>query len=242
MISFERDPLYRNYFKFLELFRGGVEFEDDYSSLRCEREEFSFAVPHTKNALDELSAASDFTKLLIAPEMLDALPASWKAAGGITFMEMSEGSQKFDCSAGQEIRISWGNDSQVIEHFSDAQCAGFLESPADFSKWAEWLSQANRKCLNNKDVKFGVAHSSKEPAAGTIAVRSEHCTGIYGVATKPAHRKKGLGTLLLSQLVEQTPAESVIGLQVETGSYAHAYYRKLGFHDTFELRRLIRRK
>jgi GNAT superfamily N-acetyltransferase len=61
--------------------------------------------------------------------------------------------------------------------------------------------------------------------------------GIYGVATIPAERKRGLGTLLLGRIA-QAARETELGLQVETGSYAHRYYEKLGFVNGYALHRL----
>src|SRR5262249_42394879 len=126
------------------------------------------------------------------------------------------------------------------EGFSAAQCAGFLETAEAHSQWANFLIEANQKNEGNSDVGFYVAYCDEKSAAGAIALKSHDCAGIYGVATDPKWRKQGLGTLLLEKILEDFKDVGVIGLQVESESYAHNYYRKLDFKNIFELGRFKR--
>jgi ribosomal protein S18 acetylase RimI-like enzyme len=180
--------------------------------------------------------SQDVHMLLVPTPLSTELPSAWKRNGGVTFMVM--GNQPSGPSqANSGVRVVSGNRNQIVDDFSTAQCAGFLETPDARAGWASWLTQANLNNLDQSDVTFYVAYVSNSPVSGAIAVNSDSCVGIYGVATDPKYRKRGLGTLLLNEILTTSKASDVIGLQVETDSYAHSYYKRLGFKDIYELGR-----
>jgi len=232
-----KEPLYLNYLKFMRVFRGTVDTDETASSVQSEKEEFTFSVPHSKQGLVTLTSSLKTHTLLTPQDFESHLPLGWKNHGGLTFMVKKERSSSGNIRVEAGVQLAEGNNLQIADDFSVAQCAGFLETPEAHSSWAKFLTEANQKNTENNDVIFHVARMDGRPVAGAIAVKSQMCKGIYGVATNPKYRKRGLGTLLLNQILHDSAVEEIVGLQVETESYAHKYYRKLGFEDIYELRR-----
>ena len=93
--------------------------------------------------------------------------------------------------------------------------------------------------LKNQDdpvQSFWVAYKDESPVGVCLTIETESCTGIYAVATLPSERKQGISTSLIHtaiQSIHKVP-DNIICLQVETNSYAHNFYKKLGFTDAFE--------
>jgi len=239
MKTFHRnDPLYVNYFKFMEWFRGTVELKDDFASVTSTKKEFTFGVPHTSEGTAHLLVSTKNHTLLVPANSKTALPQQWKERGGLTFMTLDDGKTSESGENTEPVEVLSGNSEKIIKGFSQAQCAGFLETPEVYTEWAQWLTQCNRNNSKNKNVTFYAVKVSSIFVSGAIAVRSPDCVGIYGVATHPQYRKRGLGTLLLRKIMEDSDPGHGVGLQVETGSYAHQYYLKLGFQNLYEFRRM----
>ena len=63
-------------------------------------------------------------------------------------------------------------------------------------------------------------------------------TGVYGVATLPEARRRGVATALLARVLADAHAagHELVFLAAQPGSYADSYYRRLGFVPRFEQR------
>jgi hypothetical protein len=139
-MNLAKDPLLKNYLEFIRLFRGEVRHEPGIAHAKSERESFNFAIVCDGAGLSAVLKESPPTLLLpdgIAP------PQGWKSSGALTFMKAGPALAR----AESDVRATHGNDEKIIRDFSQAQCAGFLETPEAYSGWADWLTERN---LRNK--------------------------------------------------------------------------------------------
>jgi len=135
------------------------------------------------------------------------------------------------------LAITVACDESEMTVFGDVQCRSFLDSPAAYDSWAAWLAAANLRNLNIAGQRFYVGRYGGTAAGVVLTVLGDGLAGIYAVATKPEFRKKGISTALMKRAIEDAAKEGCgdITLQVVSGSYAEAFYKKLGFETAFEI-------
>lgn len=233
MDSIKNDPLLENYLTFQALFRGEISRETDFITIKSEKKECNFTIPFSGKGLPLIST------LLVPAELTYPITDKWTPSGSLTFMRLGKfivEQTKFPNK--DDWQLSSGNNAKLIHDYSLAQSAGFLESSELVSSWGPFLKSSNEKNLGNRSVSFYVVSHNLVPVAGAFVVHTEYCAGIYGVATHPQFRKRGLAALILEKIHQEFKESPAITLQVESNSYAHSYYKNLNFTDAFHLLRL----
>jgi len=96
----------------------------------------------------------------------------------------------------------------------------------EFSRYVEGWGRAG-------DTGF-VAHDKKDGSLlGTVWLRrpidKTHAPLELALAVKPEHRKRGIGTALLTQLVRANPEQSTISLSFVAGKPVLRLYERFGF-------------
>lgn len=118
------------------------------------------------------------------------------------------------------------------------QHAGFGGPPEDLAKVQrrthEHLARPDQPWL----LRYYLALLDGEPAGGATARIGDDLTGIYGVATLPTARRRGVATALLARILADARAagHDLVFLSAHPGSDAKAYYQRLGFVPRFETR------
>lgn len=170
----------------------------------------------------------------------DDWPARLRARGFVqtgdseVFMRLVDGLRR-PANPGVDVRLA-PQEADVAD-FVTTQMAGFGSgSSADF-----WVAQALRN-HERGDYLFFVAYLGDE-AVGAASLRLDgDRAGIYGVATAPPYRGRGVGVTLLHAAVGEAHRHgaSVVFLSALPDSYASRLYESLGFEplftvDTYEL-------
>lgn len=229
--------LFENHLRFLQVHRGSVKSTEQAVEVRSDKPEYTYAIPEKGAELDRL--LRDFRTLHFAPwgrnHLQKISTLGMKPKGSLSYMEL-----KRNVSAWADLNdlaITVARDENEMVVFSDIQCRGFLESPAAYDSWAAWLAAANRCNLNKAGQHFYVGRYKGAAAGVVMTVLGDGLAGIYAVATKPEFRKKGISTALMKRAIEDAAKEGCddITLQVVRGSYAEAFYKKLGFETAFEV-------
>lgn len=238
MITTDRQQeLFANHLDFLAAHRGRVRSTEDAVEVRSDRPEYTYAVPQEKTDLRALAA--EFSALHFAPwaqRHRDAAASlGFKPKSGLSYMELGADHRAWPLLSGLEVSLA--RDAGEMAVFSEVQARGFLESDAAYASWAPWLAAANARNLGRPDQRFYVGRLAKEPAGVVLTVSTGAVTGIYAVATRPEFRKKGVSTALMKRAIDdaKSAGSPVITLQVLRGSYAEAFYKKLGFTTAFEV-------
>lgn len=229
--------LFGNHLHFLQAHRGTVETTRQAVEVRSDKADYTYAVPETEADLSRL--LQEFRALHVAPwgkNHLGRMAASGlKPKGGLSYMELKRDAATW--ADLNDIQITMSRDELEMAVFSDVQCAGFLETSAARDSWAAWLAAANLRNLNKMGQRFYVGRYENVPAGVVLTVSADGITGIYAVATKPEFRKKGISTALMKRAAQDAAREGseALTLQVVRGSYAEAFYKKLGFVTAFEV-------
>lgn len=98
------------------------------------------------------------------------------------------------------------------------------------------MREKNIKNLDDTTQNFYIAYENEKPVGVTLCIYHKNIAGIYAVATMPEHRKMGVSTTLIQRAVDDAISNNMktITLQTSTESYAHSFYRNLGFENIFE--------
>jgi len=154
------------------------------------------------------------------------------------------GSVMYMSSAGTEIKPEKNKNIAVkrcvtlqdIEDFSLIQGRGFCETEDEFNEWYPWLREQNIKNFPETDQSFYVAYFEGIPAGVALTLRYRDIIGIYAVATLSEYRKHGISSAIMYEMSEDASNGGVetMTLQVAASSYAHSFYKKLGFEDIFK--------
>lgn len=226
--------LFENHLEFFATQRGAVTRRDGFVLVDSTSPDFTCAFVEDATSLEKLPARFGAVRLVpwsrVAKEALAA--GGFESRGAITYMILP--GQLPESSAPDGLGIEVVTSAARMDVFTDVQTRSFLEEGDSFEWWYAWLREKNHSCLGRDLSRFYVASLAGEPVGVTILVRQAKTAGIYGVATLPAHRKKGVSTALLARAVEDgRRGAEVLTLQVKTGSYAESLYEKLGFTAAF---------
>ena len=108
--------------------------------------------------------------------------------------------------------------------WDDAQKASFLHM--QFEAQDRWYRE------QMADSSFDVVLVDGEPAGRLYVDRRDHEIRIVDIALLPEHRNRGIGSLLLTQLlVEADQARKPLTIHVERGNRARLLYERLGFRE-----------
>jgi len=98
-------------------------------------------------------------------------------------------------------------------------------------RWA-WTAQRVRRCIDDRDTNVAVIRDRGVIAGFAIMKYGDDEAQLFLLAVRPSHRRRGIGTALLSwlEVTGRTMGIAVIRLQVRsTNDAAIAFYRSVGF-------------
>ena len=101
-------------------------------------------------------------------------------------------------------------------------------------RWS-WTVQRVRRCIDDRDTNVVVIRDRGVIAGFAIMKYGDADAQLFLLAVRPSHRRRGLGTALLSwlEVTARTAGIKVIRLQVRsTNDGAIAFYRSVGFRAT----------
>ena len=101
-------------------------------------------------------------------------------------------------------------------------------------QWS-WTAQRVRRCIEDRDTNVIIIRDQGAIAGFAIMKYGADEAQLFLLAVTPSHRRRGIGTALLSWLkvTARTAGIKVIRLQVRsTNDAAIAFYRSVGFRAT----------
>jgi ribosomal-protein-alanine acetyltransferase len=101
-------------------------------------------------------------------------------------------------------------------------------------QWS-WTAQRVRRCIDDRDTNVVVIRDRGVIAGFAIMKYGDAEAQLFLLAVTPSHRRRGIGTALLSwlEVTARTAGIRVIRLQVRsTNASAIAFYRSVGFRAT----------
>ena len=101
-------------------------------------------------------------------------------------------------------------------------------------RWS-WTAQRVRRCIDDRDTNVVVIRDRGVIAGFAIMKYGDAEAQLFLLAVTPSHRRRGIGTALLSwlEVTGRTAGIKVIRLQVRsTNDAAIAFYRSVGFRPT----------
>lgn len=122
--------------------------------------------------------------------------------------------------------------------FARVQAEGFELGNSEEDAW--WRDEFERRAMANlasPNQRFYLGILDHYPAACLLTFEAAGWTGIYGVATRPAFRRRGLSSALLQFALDEAAGRNFegIGLQAKKGGYAADFYFSRGFAPLCEL-------
>ena len=156
---------------------------------------------------------------------MNSPPFGWSraAAAGLAFRRMADADLPFLARLYASTRME---ELSVLD-WSDAQRAAFLQMQfnAQHTHYQKFYSAADFLVIEHGGQAVGRLYLGR--------FTSEHC--IVDIAFLPEHRRKGLGTALLRDLLDEAAAaHKAVTIHVEKYNPAHALYRRLGFTPVAE--------
>lgn len=227
------NKILENHTHFLAKHRGIEECAEHGQFIHSDKEEYNMFFPLSKEGLEKIS--KKYTIYL--PEWLsinEQLKLKYKKVGSLTYMVLNDEKTKWETS--KKIITKRASTLSDIADFSIVQGKAFCETEEEFNEWYPWMREKNIKNLHDDTQRFYVAYENEKPVGVTLCIYYKNIAGIYAVATLPEHRKKGVSTTLIQRAVDDAISNNMetITLQTSTESYAHSFYRKIGFEDVFE--------
>lgn len=236
-----KQNLLEHHIHFLSKHRGERESLEQVEFIHSEKPSFNIAFPRSLESIEKISSLFQ----IYLPDWISEKEQSGfsqNKTGSITYMILPE--QKNNWNRNNKIVIKKAVSLSDIEDFSLVQGKGFCETEDIFNEWHPWMREKNISNLNDINQNFYIAYENKKPVGVCLCIYHNNIVGIYAVATLPECRKQGISTSIMLQIIEDGVKNNVslITLQVATNSYAHSFYRHLGFNDTFQCAILSKNK
>ena len=126
-----------------------------------------------------------------------------------------------------EIRLALSSDADAIAVLSRDCIERGL-------RWS-WTVQRVRRCIDDRETNVAVIRDRGMIAGFAIMKYGDDEAQLLLLAVRASHRRRGMGTALLSwlEVTARTAGITVIGLQVRSANDAAiAFYRSVGFRAT----------
>ena len=127
-----------------------------------------------------------------------------------------------------ELEIARVRTPETLAEFESASFEGFETSgphtPGRFHAPAS---------LDDPDMRYFVGRVQGQAMSVSIGVVSEGVVGLFGVATKPAYRRRGYGTAMTWVALRSAPTSPAVLGPSDAGE---PLYRKMGFSDFHQFR------
>lgn len=228
-----KENLLENHINFLSKHRGIKECFEYGKFIHSNNTDFNIIFPLSSESIEKMN--KEYTIYLPQWVLInEQMKFKYKKVGSLTYMVLAN--EKAKRKINEKIIIKRANSLSNIEDFSVAQTWGFCEVEEKFNKAYSWLRQKNIDNFDDNTQNFYVAYENEKPVGVTLCIYHNNIAGIYAVATLPEHRKKGISNTLIQRAVDDAISNNMttITLQTATESYAHSFYKKLGFEDVFE--------
>lgn len=227
--------LFENHLAFLSTHRGDISRSVGFVRIDSSSPEFTAAIAEDGSSLDALPSRYASVRLLPWSRLTEAdlLERGLERCAAFTYMTLR--GPLAPAAPPGDLAIEVVTTEARLDVFSDVQTRGFLEPDESYEEWFAWLGEKNRVSLGHEGERFYLASRAGQPVGVTLTVATPGVVGIYAVTTLPEHRRAGVSRALLARAVadaRQDGAE-VVSLQAMTGSYAEAFYGKLGFSTAF---------
>ncbi len=122
-----------------------------------------------------------------------------------------------------ELEVERVRTPETLEEFEEASFEGFEHVGA--YKPSCWHAPAS---LDDPDMRYFIGRVHGQAVSASIGVISDGVVGIFGVATKPAYRRRGYGTAMTWVALRSAPTlPAVLG----PSDMGEPLYRKMGFRD-----------
>lgn len=222
----EKKRLIQHHLCFLKQNRGVHKSFKNVEVIVSKRKEFNISFVLDK--IFDLKMESDF---LYIPDESNIFPKpTYFLVNNITYMTASfEVVKKW--SENPSIQVKKVERLDELEAFSEVQVRGFNESEEAYLDWFPWLQEMNIQGFGFENQHYFVAYLDEVPVGVCLIVEDEEIYGLYAIATNPKYRKQGVATTIMKKSIErcQPKNNTVLALQVLSGSRAEHLYRKLGF-------------
>jgi GNAT superfamily N-acetyltransferase len=232
----DASALLENHLAFSAWHRGRVLRAPHAIRIESELPGFRCLLPLTPEAGARLSDY-DTARLLPWTRIAESALAEngYAQSGGLVYMVLRELRRSISSA---EVGIERISDRPGMDAFTRVQAAGFLDGDRgeEFETWRKRLGERNHANLGHPRQVFYLARHRGHPAGVTLLLETDRIAGIYAVATLPECRKRGVSTALLARAVADARERgcAAVSLQAVQGSYAEAFYRRLGFETAFE--------
>lgn len=225
--------LLENHLHFLSKHRGIKERLEFGEFIHSDNPDFNIFFPFLNEGTEKVK--KDYTIYL--PQwilMSEQMELKYQKFGSLTYMFLADKEARWGIN--KKIKIKRANSLPDIEDFSVAQARGFCETDEQFNQAYSWMRQKNIENLDDYSQNFYIAYDNDKPVGVTLCIYYKNIAGIFAVATMPEYRKKGISTTLIQRAVDDAIKNGIaaITLQTVTDSYAHSFYKKLGFEDVFD--------
>lgn len=217
---------------FLSTHRGKRKSLEQVEFIESDKSTFNIAFPFSPGSIATIGSMFH----IYLPVWINAdekILSGWKKTGSITYMEL-RGTQS-DWKINNAITVRQVKSTDEMEIFSLVQGKGFCETEDDFKEWYPWMLEKNLNNVSDIQQIFYVGYINQTPAGVCLAIVHNNMIGIYAVTTLPEYRKQGISTAIMKQVIHDGQKSNIypVTLQVMTDSYAHRFYKHLGFSDAF---------
>jgi GNAT superfamily N-acetyltransferase len=228
-----QESILKHHIYFLSTHRGVRECLQYGEFIHSDKAEYNIAFPLSSECIEKIS--NKYTIYL--PQWIfinEQMKLKYKKAGSLTYMVLNNEKRKWEIN--KKITTKRAISLSDIEAFSIVQGRAFCETEEEFNKWYLWMREKNIKNLDSSTQNFYVAYENEKPVSVLLCIYNNNIAGIYAVATLPEHRKKGISTTLIQRAVDDAISNNMttITLQTSTESYAHSFYKNLGFENILE--------
>jgi ribosomal protein S18 acetylase RimI-like enzyme len=225
--------IFLNYLAFLNAHRATVTSMNDTVQVQSEKKEFTYLVPGEREPAPAL--LKNFNTLQLNPwsHRPEKGYAGFEEKDEVAYIRMAESISPPPVNPLFEIRLV--KNKEDMRDFSIVQCLGLLGNSDVYVEWAPFLYKANESNLGAQDQFFYLGLLEGKPAAVAHSLDAEGVTGIYGIATLPDFRGKGLAHSILAKVSADAKerGSEALTLQVAKDSQGEAYFTKLGFAREF---------
>ena len=142
-----------------------------------------------------------------------------------TFPEMALDLQR-DFAVDENQQITTSDRPDAV--WNETAAAGFGMNAADLKGWTDgFYPETLRQTATHS--RFFLAHADATPAATAMTVRHGETVGIYCVATREAHRRRGLGLATMHAALREAKYAGARRAYLYSTPGAVAFYAGMGF-------------
>lgn len=127
-----------------------------------------------------------------------------------------------------ELEVVRVRTREVLEEFEEASFEGFdgvgMHTPGTLHAPAS---------LDDPDMRYFIGRVDGVAVSVSIGVVSDGVLGVFGVATKPAYRRRGYGTAMTWTALRSAPTLTAVLTASDAGE---SLYRKMGFREFHQFR------